>query len=99
MSVGHLSTSSSRQSTSALSNYFTPNAAAATPWILVDSCHRGIGIIILRHICSSATQHGVDMGLLAAAVPVSMVLSGNAGPARPLRMLTMVMDWDAFRPG
>ena len=95
VSVHHLSTTSSRQSTSAASNYFSANAAA--PWILVDSCHRGISIVISRHICSHPP--GVDMGLLAGSVPVSMVLSGDAGPARPLRMLTMVMNRDAFRPG
>ena len=37
------------------------------------------------------------MGLLAGFVPAGFS-EWHRGPARPLRMLTMVMNWDAFRP-
>ena len=37
------------------------------------------------------------MGLLAGFAPAGFS-EWHRGPARPLRMLTMVMNWDAFRP-
>ena len=60
-----------------------PTLLLLPPWILVDSWHHGISIIISRHICSHPTL-GVYMGLLAGSVPAGFYgLEWQCGASQP----------------
>ena len=62
VSVGHLSATTSPQSTSAASNYFSAKAAAAaavTPWILVDSWRPVVLVLLFRGTSAPHPTYGL----------------------------------------